>query len=308
MSFVAILIALLIEQARPLSADNPVHASVRRWVRWVMRNLDAGKTHHGQIAWWVAVGAPSLVAVLVHWLLVVTVGWLAALVWNIGVLYCTLGFRQFSHHFTSIRDALLAGNEEAARQGLARWMRMDASELPRSEIVRHVIEFSMLSAHRHVFGVFAWFSLFAALGLGPAGAVIYRISELNSRIAKRPARPASSPISPAFSHQAIQAWHWIDWIPARLTALSFAFVGSFEEAIDSWRHYAQQHPDDNDGVVLAATAGAVNVQLGEAQTALAGQHQVPQLLHLRAVVGLVWRTVVMWMILLAVLSLARLLG
>ncbi|MEO7941611.1 MAG: hypothetical protein ABIR55_23535, partial [Burkholderiaceae bacterium] len=30
--------------------------------------------------------------------------------------------------------------------------------------------------------------------------------------------------------------------------------------------------------------------------------------HLRVVVGLVWRTVVMWMVLLALLSLARLLG
>jgi adenosylcobinamide-phosphate synthase len=50
----------------------------------------------------------------------------------------------------------------------------------------------------------------------------------------------------------------------------------------------------------------VNVQLGfSSQTSGA---QTPQLAHLRAVVGLVWRTVVMWMIFLALLSLARLLG
>ena len=66
-------------------------------------------------------------------------------------------------------------------------MRMDASELPRSEIVRHVIEYSVQSAHRHVFGVFAWYSLLAALGLGPAGAVIYRVSELVAALCE-PAR------------------------------------------------------------------------------------------------------------------------
>jgi adenosylcobinamide-phosphate synthase len=103
-----------------------------------------------------------------------------------------------------------------------------------------------------------------------------------------------------------QAWAAIDWVPARITALSFAFVGSFEEAVDSWRQYAASFPNDSDGIVLAATAGAVNVQLGAKDHISTGQ--MPQPVHLRAVVGLVWRTVVMWMVFLALLSLARLLG
>ena len=36
--------------------------------------------------------------------------------------------------------------------------------------------------------------------------------------------------------------------------------------------------------------------------------QAPELAHLAVIVGLVWRTVVMWMVLLALLTLARLLG
>ncbi|HOE40777.1 MAG TPA: cobalamin biosynthesis protein CbiB, partial [Rhodoferax sp.] len=35
---------------------------------------------------------------------------------------------------------------------------------------------------------------------------------------------------------------------------------------------------------------------------------LPELQHLAVVVGLVWRTVVMWIVLLALLTLARLLG
>jgi adenosylcobinamide-phosphate synthase len=34
----------------------------------------------------------------------------------------------------------------------------------------------------------------------------------------------------------------------------------------------------------------------------------PEVAHLRSMVGLVWRAVVMWMVLLALLTLARLLG
>ena len=306
MSFLSILLALLLEQARPLGQGNPIHLGVRGWTRWVIRNLDTGRAHHAWLAWWIAVVVPAAVVFAVHWLLVWSVGWIAAAVWSICMLYSTLGFRQFSYHFTAIRDALLAGEEDVARKELAEWMRMDVTALPRSQIVRHVIEHSVLNAHRHVFGVFAWYSLLATLGLGPAGAVLYRIAEYVARYTNRPLRPQSAPLSDALKTVSSQAWYAMDWIPARITALGFAFVGSFEEAVDSWRQREAQFPGDNNGVVLAATAGAVNVKLGDADSPGAGA--TPQPVHLRAVVGLVWRTVVMWMVFLALLSLARLLG
>lgn len=306
MSFLSILFALLLEQARPLGQGNPIHLGVRSWTRWVIRNLDTGKTHHAWLAWWIAVVVPAAIVFAVHWLLVWSVGWIAAAVWSICMLYSTLGFRQFSYHFTAIRDALLAGDEDVARKELADWMRMDVSALPRSQIVRHVIEHSVLNAHRHVFGVFAWYSLLAALGLGPAGAVLYRIAEYVARYTNRQLLPQSAPISDALKAASSQAWYAMDWVPARITALGFAFVGSFEEAVDSWRQREVQFPGDNNGVVLAATAGAVNVKLGDADSPGAGA--TPEPVHLRAVVGLVWRTVVMWMVFLALLSLARLLG
>jgi adenosylcobinamide-phosphate synthase len=306
MSFIAILLALLLEQARPLAQINPVHNTNRGWVRWVVRNFDAGQPQHGGLAWMIAVLVPTVLSGVVYWLLIETLGWVAAVVWNIAILYVTLGFRQFSHHFTLIRDSLYAGDEALARTHLASWMRIDASELPRSEMVRHVIEHSVLSAHRHVFGVLAWYSLLAALGLGPAGAVLYRVSEYVARYANRPMRATSLPISTPLRDYATRAWYLIDWLPARITALGFAFVGSFEDAVDSWRQHEGRSPGDNDGVVIAATAGAVNVRLGVQQATSEGQ--IPQPVHLRAVVGLVWRTVVMWMVLLALLTLARLLG
>jgi adenosylcobinamide-phosphate synthase len=306
MSFVSILIALLLEQARPLGQVNPVHNTNRGWVRWVVSSFDAGQVHHGWLAWSIAVLVPALLVWAVHWAVSSTLGWVAAAVWNVAILYVTLGFRQFSHHFTQIRDALYLGDEAQARTLLGQWMRIDASELPRNEIVRHVIEHSVLSAHRHVFGVLAWYSVLAALGLGPAGAVVYRVAEYVVRYANRPLRATSVPISAPLQACANRAWYVIDWLPARLTGLGFACAGSFEEAVDSWRQQVAKFPGDNDVVVTAATAGAVNVKLGSQSNDSAGQ--TPQPVHLRAVVGLVWRTVVMWMVLLALLSVARLVG
>jgi len=242
--------------------------------------------------------------------------------WSVAVLYVTLGFRQFSHHFTNIRDALDAGDEAKARELLAQWQQVDASELPRSEIVRHVIEYSVLAAHRHVFGVLAWFSVLAAFGFGPAGAVLYRMSEFVARYWKHRNRTQTQPASVALQSAAARAWAAIDWLPARITALAFAVVGSFEEAIDCWRNYAQRFPNDNDGVILAATSGAVNVRLGgealksaysaNGTQAMDDTESTPgreaEVGHLRSIVGLVWRSVVLWMVLLALLTLARLLG
>ena len=316
-----------------------MHAGFLGWARWGHRSLDAGRLHHGWITWGFVVIIPTLITVLVHWLL-----WqanvLLAFAWSVGVLYVTLGFRQFSHFFTDIRDALDDGNEEGARELLANWRQVDASQLPRSEIVRHVIEYSILAAHRHVFGVLGWFSVLAALGLGPAGAVMYRMSEFVARYWSYQSRTPGEGASPALQQAASQAWGVIDYLPARITSLGFAVVGSFEDAIDAWRNYTQRTPASaavttasrNDGLILAATSGAVNVRLGgealkpvfsapmtreyevgslDAEgfaVAVASPGREPDVGHLRSVVGLVWRSVVLWMVLLALLTLARLLG
>ena len=70
--------------------------------------------------------------------------------------------------------------------------------------------------------------------------------------------------------------------------------------------------------MLAATAGAINIQLGTpyaadtpANTGLpsgASLRPSPELAHMAILVGLVWRAVVMWLVLLALLTLARLIA
>lgn len=319
MSFLSLLFALLIEQARPLVRGNWVHRSVRAWVVWISQTLDAGHPRLAWSTWSLAVGVPAVLATMVHWLLISVFGWPVAMIWSIAVLYATLGFRQFSHHFTDIRDALDVGDERLARELLAEWQHVEVGSLPRSELLRHVIEHSVLSAHRHVFGVLTWFSILAALGFGPAGAVVYRMSEMVSRAWRASTKTQKGWVSETLQHAAREAWHRVDWFPARLTAVAFAVVGNFEEAIDCWRNHAQRFPDDNDGVVLSATAGALNVRLGgealhaesedqEAQDSESTPGRAADMSHMASVVGLVWRSVVLWMVLLALLTLARLLG
>jgi adenosylcobinamide-phosphate synthase len=327
MALFAIVIALLLEQVRPLAPGNPAAAGLHGWVRAVGRNVDAGGEQHGWMAWLLAVVLPALAVAGLHWLLGWLGGWPLQLVWSVLLLYLTLGFRQFSHHFTGIRDALEAGDEGRARTLLAQWLQVEAGALPRSEIVRHVIEHSVLSAHRHVFGVLVWFCVLAALGLGPAGAVFYRNAEFALRYWRRKAQAADQPVSAALVQVAGQAWQVLDWLPARCTALGFAIVGSFEDAVDVWRNHAARFANPNDGVVLAATAGALGVRLGGAAlkplvpdlaappaTGAAGSADAglpgkpPTAAHFGQVIGLLWRMVALWLLLLVLLTLARVMG
>ena len=325
MSFFAVLIALLLEQARPLAHDNVVHASARAWVRWVRHSMDAGQSHHGILVWSVAVGAPACVAGMIH-VALYSYSLVLALAWAVFVLYVTLGFRQFSHHFTQIREALERGDERKAREALALWKRIPVDQLPSGDLLRHVIEHSVLAAHKHVLGVLVCFVVFWVLGLGPAGAVLYRLADYLAQACRK---GTNIPCSQSVRETADVAWRWIDFLPARSTALAFAIVGNFEEAVASWRQDAALFDEANMGVVLAATAGALNVRLG-GHASLGGggnprsappvelspyaspnanaQGREPQMAHLASLVGLVWRSVVLWMLVLALLTLANLVG
>lgn len=328
MSFFAVLFALLVEQLKPLPRDNWVHETLMSWVRWTGRNFDAGQPHHAWVVWCVSVGLPCLLTAALH-LLVAHFSLFLALVLDVALLYLTLGFRQFSHYFTDIRDALERGDENAARSLLAEWRHLDASELPRTEVLRHVIEHALLAAHRHVFGVFFWFVLLSALGLGPTGAVFYRMAEFSARYWGYRHRAIDAPANGALLALSQRLFGLVDHVPARLTAFGFAVVGNFEEAVASWRRDAALWRHANEGVILAAAAGAVGVQLGGAaapgvtpdrsktfvdgaDTGLQSQGSTAgmpaQSGHLQSVVGLVWRSVILWMLLLALLTLAHVVG
>ena len=329
MSFFAVLFALLIEQLKPLPQGNVVHDSLTAWMRWTSRNFDAGRDRHAWIVWSITAVLPALAAWGLH-AAISHFSLLLALAWDVVVLYLTLGFRQFSHYFTDIRDALERGDETGARQLLSEWRHLDASELPRTELLRHVIEHSLLAAHRHVFGVFFWFVLLSSFGFGPAGAILYRMAEYASRYWAFKSRTIDAPVNAKLMALSQRMFNLLDFVPARLTAFGFAVVGNFEEAVTCWRRDAGLWKHPNEGIILAAAAGAVGVQLGgsaapgvtpdRSKTFEAGAEpdavvaegsttgMPPELGHLRSIVGLVWRSVVLWMLLLALLSLANLVG
>ena len=243
---------------------------------------------------------------------------LLALLWDVAVLYLLMGFRRFSHAYTDVVKALKAGDITAARRALAAWRgarRRGAVERATSR--KLAIEQGLVDSYRQVFAALFWFTVLP----GPAGAVLYRAAALLADEWRGDARGADvTPIArarAAFGAPARRLLWLLDWIPVRLTALSFAIVGDFEDAVHCWRtqakSWAEQDGGEHAGIVLASGGGALGVVLGGALPVPGGEPEFrPEIGMGEAAdaellpsgVGLVWRALVLWLLLILLLTLA----
>jgi adenosylcobinamide-phosphate synthase len=312
MSFFALITALVLEQLQPLSSRRYLRGWMSGYVNFFQHHFNAGERKHGKIAWLLAV-VPLLLGVAALYWLLHSAHPVFAWAFNVLVLYLTMGFRQFSHYFTDIHQALRDGKLDEARSLLSRWRGIPAHELNAEEVARVTIEEALLASHCNVFGVIVWFVLFSALGLGgAAGALLYRLGQfLRARWGG-----AEQADLGEFGSFAKQAFHLLAWLPIRLTAATFAIVGDFEDTVYCWRTQAASWPDPEVGILLASGAGALGVRLGMPIPQGGLPLDRPELGigddadadFMQGAVGLVWRSVVFWMILLLVLSLATAVG
>jgi len=306
MKFLSLLAALLLEQVRPLRHGNRIHLLFTRYTMYLARQFNGGEYRHGVIAWLLAT-VPAVVVVLAVSLALYHVSAPAAWLWNVLVLYLTMGFRQFSHPFTEISVALREARLDAARDRLGLWRGESAAALGESEIARAAIELALIAAHRHVFGTIAWF-----LAAGAPGAILYRLS---GALAERWGVRTDAEFG-AFGRFSATAFYCIDWLPARLTAASFAIVGNFEDAAYCWRTQAASWTSEAHGIILSAGGGALGVRLGGTLRENGSAQLRPELGlgddadadYMRSAVGLVWRALVLWMFLVLVVTIAYAMG
>jgi adenosylcobinamide-phosphate synthase len=308
MNLIAILVALALEQWRAPRWRGTVQRVFGRYARFLERRFNAGTEQQGALAAFLAAGPPVVVAAAAYWVLD-ALHPVLGLAWNVAVLYLLVGFRHFSHAFTAIGDALRAGDAITAHKRLVAWRGADASTAPAEEIPKLAIEQGVEDSYRHVFGTLFWFLVLP----GPVGAVLYRLTVL---LAAQWQGTALTPVGhqlAAFGRPVQQLLYWMDWIPVRLTALTFAVVGDFEDAVYCWRTQARQWPSIHEGILLASGAGALGIRVGGVMKDATGEPEFRPDLgmgepadtdSLPSAIGLVWRALLIWLALLLLLTLA----
>lgn len=309
MNFIAIIAALVLEQWRGLRWRGAIVYQFRRYARALERRFNAGAAQQGAMIAAIVLAPPVLLTAAVYWALFL-VSPLLATVWSAAVLWVVVGFRQFSHTYAAIAEALKAGDAIAARRRLVAWRGSDAAGATAEEIPKLAIEQGLLDAYRNVFGALFWF----LLAPGPAGALLYRLTAL---LAEQWRGDAVTPMGTQlarFGYPVVRLLYWLDWIPVRLTAMTFAVAGDFEDAVYCWRTQARAWPSLHDGILLASAAGALGCAMGGTLTAVTGEPEFRPELGLGdaadvdampSATGLVWRALLVWLVLLLLLTLAN---
>ena len=298
MTLLALLLGLLLERL----LTHALHLREPRWfdgyLDWALarfRDLRGGRALALTI---VLVLLPTLPVALIAWVFhdlllgIVYVGFAAL------VLVFSLGPRDLKDEVDDYTEALERGDRPAAERVAREIMEHDAAQ--RTGTAPDTLEDALfVQTNNRVFGVAFWFML-----LGPAGAWLFRVSDLMRRRAvfEYRGRADNSQLVPEFV-DALQTVHGVlAWAPARLLALGYALAGSFEQALDEWRRSVQaagaRFFDTNDHLLAGVGRGALNVDIEPAEFVA-----LPGIGRVEACMRLITRALVIWLVFLAALVL-----
>ena len=176
----------------------------------------------------------------------------APFVVDVVLLWFALGARSLAEHARAVAAPLAASDLAAARTQVARIVSRDTRQLDAHGVARAGVESVLENGNDAVFGALFWFAV-----LGGPGALLYRLANtLDAMWGYRTERFLH------FGRAAARLDDALNWLPARLTALSYALLGHTRQALACWRTQAPTWQSPNAGPVMAAGAGSLGVQLG----------------------------------------------
>jgi adenosylcobinamide-phosphate synthase len=251
----------------------------------------------GIFAWLLAVAPPVAFAA---WLVSVLPFMLACAL-HVALLWFALGARSLHDHIAPIGRALAMRDLAQARVLTSRIVSRETSHADEGALSRAAVESALENGNDAIFGALFWFAIF-----GGPGALAFRLANtLDAMWGYR------TPRYLRFGWAAARIDDVLNYLPARLTAASYALLGDTRTAWRCWREQAPRWDSPNAGPVMASGAGSLNVLLGGAAMYHGALEQRPTLgaghtataEHVTAALMLVERTIILWLAALIALAL-----
>lgn len=298
MLIIILLLAIALDYClgEPRNAYHPLVA-FGHWANWLETQLLNGQQtrQRQKLAGIVAVFCallPSLLGLL-GWLLPQTLKTL----FDILILYFCIGARSLQQHALAVCLALQQKDLYLARQQVGKIVSRQTAQMTTLDVRRASIESVLENGADAVFAPLFWFML-----LGPFGALIYRLSNTLDAMW-------------GYKNQRYQNFGWaaarlddvLNWLPARLTALSYALLGNTQQAFNAWQNQAHLLDSPNAGPVMTAGAGALNLNLGGPawyhgqlkNKAWFGGDESPNNADIKRATALVYQSLALWLLLIA---------
>ncbi|AXK40537.1 adenosylcobinamide-phosphate synthase CbiB [Crenobacter cavernae] len=188
------------------------------------------------------------------------------------LLYLAIGATSLAQHAQAVVEALMSNDLPLARERVGMIVSRDTSALSEEDVARATIESVLENGSDAIFAAVFWFLL-----LGAPGVVLYRLANtLDAMWGYRSERYVY------FGWAAARFDDVLNYIPARLTALTYIVLGNVRDGWRCWRAQAPTWYSPNAGPVMAAGAGALGVALGGAAVYHGQLKQRPALGLLRA--------------------------
>jgi adenosylcobinamide-phosphate synthase len=251
-------------------------------------------------------GAAVLVLVLPLPLWVAHVSLPSGLEWGITVIFIfiAIGARSLAEHGRSVALALQQDDLALARTRVGYIVSRDTNQMDKGGVSRAAMESVLENGNDAIFGALFWFMVG-----GLPGVIAYRlVNTLDAMWGYR------TPRYNYFGWAAARIDDVMNWIPARLTALSYALVGETMNALRCWQQQAHLCESPNAGPVMAAGAGALSCQLGGGAWYHGCWVDRPQLgvgsppagNDIERAIGLVERTIILWVLVAIFIEVSRL--
>lgn len=288
---ITILLAVALDRLIPDRHGIKPFAWYRDWAESIEQRFNGGTRGHGVGAALLAI-VPIVLGVLLARYILAEVSFLLRFAFDVVMLYLCLDIYRLGSVARSVSEALDAGDLPEADTQLRELTGKNAVDLSESGIAHATVEAVLKQGNSLVISPLFWFILF-----GPAGAVMQRLACILDMLwGHRYERFVE------FGWAAARFDDVLQWVPARITALSYGIMGSFEDALHCWRRRVGVWSDINSGPLLASGFGAMHMQNCEAvveaeyEDRVTGLTVVPDASHIRGVVALVWRVLLFWLV------------